>query len=277
MFRYFVGLFLLPQVAVAQPPQLNISYTPDSAILPLTSQDEMSAKELGEINKPDLPFEMEAGIRWKFMSIPRSIMSVNFTEEADDGWILPGQDRPDIKALAMGVEFVIKWDTSNLFLYMDYTSSRTQEGYWDDRDEDFTDGSYVVPTDDLSIITVGADYMADIKLVDLSLTDNKFGMSLLLGGGLGISYVRGDVIYWEATQDSPMPSFDKYSNYLTCQDSTAGCPENLEPEAQNIPRVLPMIDIQAAIRFNIMDRTALRIEGGLHNLLYWGGGFDVAF
>jgi len=44
-----------------------------------------------------------------------------------------------------------------------------------------------------------------------------------------------------------------------------------------VPNAVPILDINAAIKFHFNDRANLRIEGGLHNLLYVGGALGVVF
>jgi hypothetical protein len=226
------------------------------------------------------PFDVEVGLRYRSLSVPNSLMAIWFTDASDDEWVLAGEDRPDIRATSIGIEYILKWDMSNTIIYFDYISSRTIAGYWDDRDDDWRDGSYVLPTDNLALLNLGADYMANIKLIKIEQTEGKFGLDLMLGGGLGIAFVTGDVQYWEQNSDSQLRSFQKYECFLNSQTNDPALQEcvgqNFDPELQKIPRVLPMIDVIAALRFNIMDKTAIRLEGGLHDLLYLGIGLDVA-
>ncbi len=210
-------------------------------------------------------FDMEAGLRWRSLSIPRSILSARFTEASDDGWPLPEEDRPNVRGMAYGPEFIMKWDVSNVILYMEHLDLSWDGGYWDDRDEDFEDGSYLIPTKNLGMYAFGADYAAEIHLVRTANTNEWFGWSILLGAGLGIGFVTGQVEYWEATEDSNLQGYEKYA---------LGEPPS---DTAKIPRVLPMVDINASMRFNIHDRVALRFEGGLHDVLYWGFATGVLF
>lgn len=227
------------------------------------------------------PFDVEVGLRYRSLSVPNSLMAIWFTDASDDEWVLAGEDRPDIHATSIGIEYVLKWDMSNTIIYFDYISSDTDGGYWDDRDDDWRDGSYVLPTDNLALLNLGADYMANIKLIKIEQTEGKFGLDLMLGGGLGIAYVTGDARYWEQNESSNLRSYQKYDCYMNnpvdgvqTKGNCAGV--DTTPLVQKIPRVLPMIDVIAALRFNIMDKTAIRLEGGLHDLLFVGVGVDVA-
>jgi hypothetical protein len=40
---------------------------------------------------------------------------------------------------------------------------------------------------------------------------------------------------------------------------------------------VPIIDINIGFRFNISDRAAIRLEGGLHDMFYGGGAVSVVF
>lgn len=210
-------------------------------------------------------FDMAAGVRVRSVSIPRSILSSRFSQATDDGWPLPDEDRPNVKGLAYGVEFALDWDVANLFLYAERMDVSWPGGYWDELDEDFTDGSYLVPTAGLAFNGIGADYAAEVAFVKTGQTNGWFGLSLLLGAGLGISFISGDIDYWEGTPDSSLTAYEKYAI-------------GEAPTAQaRIPRVLPLVDINAGLRFNVHDRVALRFEGGLHNLFYWGSAVSVMF
>jgi hypothetical protein len=262
MREVFMQLLLLPIALLSQPSFAQSDTTP-------SAQTATS------------PFDVEVGLRYRSLSVPNSLMAIWFTDASDDEWVRAGEDRPDISATSIGVEYILKWDMSNTIIYFDYISSRTIGGYWDDRDDDWDDGSYVLPTDNLALLNLGADYLANIKLIKIEQTEGKFGLDLMLGGGLGVAFVTGDVRYWEQNEQSQTRSWRKYECYLTnpvdgVQTKGACSGVDTTPLVQKIPRVLPMIDVIAALRFNIMDKTAIRLEGGLHDLLYLGIGLDVA-
>lgn len=259
MYRILLPLTLVPQLALAGVPSLDPSW--DGPQLSL-GPDEPEF-DVATVSGPERPFDMEAGIRVRALSLPRSILSTRFTEGDDDGWPLADEDRPNVRATSYGLEFVLKWEVSNLFLYFDYMDVNWEAGYWDDRDDDFEDGSYVVPTNNFGIAAFGCDYAAEVHLIETANTNGGFGMSLLLGAGLGIGFVTGQVDWWGATDNSELRGWEKYE---LGEDPT---------EQANIPLIIPVVDINAGLRFNIADRTALRVEGGLHDLLYIGGSVAV--
>ena len=48
-------------------------------------------------------------------------------------------------------------------------------------------------------------------------------------------------------------------------------------EDGDLPPVLPWVDINVGVRFNISNRASIRLEGGLHNMFYGGGAVSVVF
>ncbi len=141
------------------------------------------------------------------------------------------------------------------------------EGYWDDVESDdpqnFTDGEYLRPRKNLGLVTFGANYGYEIPMVKLDMTKGYFGMSMLLGGGIGMAFLVGDVDVWTHHQGK-----EAYKWVLDGDD-----PEG----TKKLPRVLPMVDVNASLRFNIYDRVILRVEGGLHSMLYYGLSLGVRF
>ena len=140
-----------------------------------------------------------------------------------------------------------------------------QEGYWDDVEEpaDHHDGDYLVPTPNLGLVAFGADYAYEVHMVRTPDTNGNFGLSFL-DGGLGVAFMVGEVQRWGPDQLGT-PAFvlyDRGEPYL---------------ERKRIPRVYPMVDINGALRFNFGDRAVLRIEGGLHTLIYYGATFGIMF
>ena len=41
--------------------------------------------------------------------------------------------------------------------------------------------------------------------------------------------------------------------------------------------MLPLVDINAGLRFNFGDRVVLRAEGGLHTFVYYGATLGIMF
>ena len=86
---------------------------------------------------------------------------------------------------------------------------------------------------------------------------------MLVGAGLGVGVLVGDLEYWGNEQG--IPAYTRF--------------ENGDPSDGNkrIPKVLPMVDINLGLRFNFADRFVMRFEGGLHDMLYFGGTAGIMF
>jgi hypothetical protein len=220
------------------------------------------------------PVHYEINFRGRLLSVPKTVLDIWFTDGNDPGWALPqgagpinGRDvpatRPKIKAYSLGLEFVVKNQSANGLFYFDYLVNQTGDGYWDDRDDYMTDGDYLEPTRDLGMIAFGANYAYEAHIVKTEKTNGAFGLSFLVGGGLGVGILTGKMLEW-----NPVGATPAYDVYLTGVDNDAVKP---------IPPVLPMVDVNAGLRFNFGDRAVLRVEGGLHTLVYYGATLGIMF
>ncbi|MBN1334433.1 MAG: hypothetical protein JXB39_00575 [Deltaproteobacteria bacterium] len=219
---------------------------------------------------------MEVNFRGRWLSVPDSILDIWFSNE-DSDVALTNWPRPQVRAWSAGLEYVIRNDSANGIFYFEYVGSLIDEGYWDDIDDppDYGDGQYLVP-DRLGLLTLGADYAQEFHATEW--------LSFLIGGGLGILKVTGQMTLWRpGTVENPgenlndpycsegsianprSPAYERYA---------AGCGDD---GAKAIPPVLPIVDLNAGVRFHIGDRANLRIEGGLHDLLYVGVATGVVF
>lgn len=238
--------------------------------------DEDTAKEGGKDGKTgskekkelkERQFQMEIGFRGRAMSLPQAIMSVWYHDSKDAGWPLADQGRPAINGWSVGLEFVVKKDSANGIFYFDYVDSNMPGGYWDDkeRDEDpnFFDGEWIEPSKTLGLATFGANYGYELHLVKTEKTKGYFGLSMLFGGGVGLGILIGDIEVWEGA--SGKPAYQLYDEGDAANGET------------KVPRVYPMLDLNASLRLNFADRAVLRLEGGLHSMFYWGASLGVMF
>ena len=220
-----------------------------------------------EIGPPTRPFLMEVNFRGRYLSLPSSIMDIWFYRHGDDG--LPA--RPKVAGYSLGLEWVIKNEQANGIFYVEYLGSAIKDGYWDDVEspDDFTDGTYV-KTENFGLVVLGADYAFELHATPW--------LSFLFGGGLGLGIRTGDIIVWDAgevegTIDADnldpdcLPNSPAYDRADTCGNDGP----------LNLPKALPVIDVNIGARFNINDSASIRLEGGLHNLLYAGGAVGIVF
>ena len=212
---------------------------------------------------------MEVNFRGRYLFLPDSLLDIWYEKHlggADDA-----PERPTISGYALGLEFVAKDDHQNGIFYVEYISSLLKEGYWDDRDNPpiVTDGSYIVP-ESLGIIAVGADYAYAINATDW--------FAVLIGGGVTVGVRTGKLVEWEPGEPEGSPDPDNLD--ATCGTTEAAyqrvdhCGDDGEVK---IPRVLPMLDINLAMRFNFSDRASLRIEGGVNYIVYGGAALGITF
>lgn len=201
------------------------------------------------------PYLMEVNLRGRYLGVPDSLLDIWYFDAEDDGGNHP--TRPSLRAWSAGLEYVIKNRTNNGIFYFDYIGNLTPEGYWDDREdpEDYSDGDYVVP-DRVGLIALGANYAFEAHATDW--------LSFMFGAGLGALFVTGELQKWDG--EDGKPSYEVYAERPTDPDDVIV-----------IPRVLPMVDINAGIKFDINHRAGIRLEGGFHNALYGGAAVGIIF
>ncbi len=215
---------------------------------------------------------MEVNLRSRYLSLPDIIMdSWFFDEDAAPGHL----DRPKVMAWVVGLEYVLRRTPSNGIFYIEYMGSAMNDGYWDDKEEppDYNDGDYIVP-EHLGMVLIGGDYAWEL------IAENW--LSFLFGGGIGLGIVTGGMTQWyngaNATGDITCQQGD--GRLTSPQNATAyerfisGCGDD---GSKDIPAVLPIVDINLAVKFNVSHRASLRVEAGLHDLLYVGLSAGVSF
>jgi len=216
-------------------------------------------------------FNMELGFRGRYLSVPDSILDIWFYDDDTAGYAY-SEPRPQVHAYSVGIEFVVKSEVteesnggSNGIFYVQYIDNLMPDGYWDDREEpaDHLDGDYIAPTDNLGIVALGANYAYELHMVKTMNTNGNFGMSMVVGGGLGVGILIGELEYWRP--DAGTPSFERKDD------------RDLLEGNKPVPPVLPLVDINIGFRFNFGDRFVLRLEGGLQDMLYMGGSVGLMF
>ena len=214
---------------------------------------------------PARPYLLEIGFRGRMMSVPRSFLDIWYfnDDNANWAWIEP---RPEIRGLSLGVEVVMRNENNNGIFYAEYLDANVPAGYWDDIEDpaNHLDGDYLRPSDGLGLVALGGNYAYEAHIVRSSDTAGRFGMSYLVGGGLGISVVTGFIDRWRP-DDEGNPSYKRFLD---------GEPPD---DIQKVPRVFPMVDVSTGMRFSFGDRAVFRLEGGLHTLLYLGATAGVVF
>ncbi len=210
-------------------------------------------------------FAMEFGFRSRIVSVPRSVMDIWFYDIDNPDWAYV-EPRPNIIGYALGVEWVLKSNSANGIFWAEFMDSEMDAGYWDDIEEppDHLDGDFLAPSPGLGLVAFGSDYAYEAHLVRTRDTRGVFGLSFLMGGGLGLGIMTGRLDRW-GPDDDGNPSYKRFLD---------GAPPD---ENKQLPRVYPIIDVNSGLRFNFGDRVVFRVEGGLHTLVYYGATAGVMF
>lgn len=212
---------------------------------------------------------MEVNFRGRYLFLPDSILDIWYEDHQGGDDEIP--ERPSISAYSLGLEFVVKDKQANGIFYVEYIASLLDEGYWDDRENPpvDTDGSYIIP-ESLGLIALGADYGYELHATDW--------FSFIFGAGLGIGIKTGNLVEWEAGETPGAANADN-----TEQDCGSTSPAYVRKDecendgAVKVPPVIPILDVNVGIRFNFSDRASLRIEGGVHDLIYGGAALGITF
>jgi hypothetical protein len=208
-------------------------------------------------------YDLEFGVRVRRVVLPNGILDSWFTDQDDKNWAYI-EPRPEISGTAVGMEFGLRARTASGTFYVEFVDSAMQAGYWDDVDDDPVDGNFLVPSNGLGLIGVGANSAYEVRLIRSEQTQGIYGLSLMLGGGLGLGVLVGGVQRW-VEDDLGNPS---YSRFLDGQP----------PDTRNgVSRLYPLLDLNVGLRSSFGEMVAWRIEGGLHTLPYVGSSLLLTF
>lgn len=210
---------------------------------------------------------MQLGLRYRALSVPDGVIDAWAYDEDDPDEPAP-VERPKVHASAIGLEYSLVPPDSRWTFYVERLNNGTAAGYWDDVDDgevDHLDGEWIAPSENFGLWTVGVNTGRDFALTDAA---KPTWLALGLSGGLGISFVTGELTRWrvgydyatEEVQDVDcLPTSPAFERYATCGDDGQ----------VRIPSVVPMIDGNLGLIVNF-PYGYIRLEGGLHDMLYWG-------
>jgi hypothetical protein len=220
-------------------------------------------------------FLMEVGFRGRYMDLPDSILDLAYFRNDDDDLI---PDRPHVSAYSLGIEFVVKDKQANGIFYVEYLNPLIQPGYWDDKEEPAAhdDGSWIEP-DKFGLVMIGANYAYEIKA-------NSW-FSFLFGAGIGGAIRIGNLDEWQPGECDPDTQDCSGVDTSGNNNADVGCDPagtaNAAAYARkddcpvdsviDMPPALPYLDINIGPRFNIADHASIRLEGGVHAFLPYGG------
>lgn len=256
---------LLAQTAIAAeaPALAPVSHLTQDETQPAPTAP--AAGTSGVSAEPQRPYLMEVNLRGRYMSIPDNLIDIwMFNGSDDNGNHL---ERPQVRAYSAGMEFAIRSNGMGSgamgAFYFDYFGHLMDDGYWDDREEGdtsaiYNDGYWLAPSSNFGFVTVGANYYYDLRLAPW--------FSFMVGGGLGVAVTIGEIQRWGPTEDGT-PAW----NRSDLDNSSA------DRDPLPIPGALPIVDLNAAVKFHFNDKASFRIEGGLHPLFYGGAALGIVF
>lgn len=213
-------------------------------------------------------YPMQAGLRARYMTIPDGFVDPYIYDE-------PGAERPEIRAWAAGLEYTLANPTTQWIFYAERIVFLVDDGYWDDVEEppDHIDGQWIAPSDAFGLVAVGANAGKDVPLTD----DTKdVWVDFHVSGGLGLGVPTGELTRWRAgdnyTDDPVLDAECRPDDMATVRKDECG-----NDGTVNLPPVVPLVDLNLGFQFHFTENVYLRLEGGLHDMLYGGGALGGRF
>lgn len=256
-------MFLLATIGLAAfAAEPATALAPSVDLVPLQLQEAPApAPAASQTVAKDRTMLMEANFRFRYLSVPDSVMDIWFFDSDDEG--ANSFDRPGVRMYAVGVEYVLKPRPSNWIFYYEFIGSLIEEGYWDDVEEpaEHDDGDWVNP-ERLGLHVVGANYAHEIEVTDSS---KDVWLSMLFGAGLGVGVVVGELETWnpggnEGIENDCLRQSPAYQRKDECPADTP----------KRIPGLLPIVDLTGSFRVNFADRANVRLDAGIHDMFYLG-------
>ena len=178
-----------------------------------------------------------------------------------DGFL---SEHTDIKSQNFGIEYVRISNKTNWMFYYEFHQSQTRADFWDDIDdpEDITDGVYM----DLSNISIHS--IGFHSAYEIDIPTPKVATSVLIGGGLGLGMLTGDIPRWYDGANERAQDNSGCFPIGTAEFRAELCDKDPDEDDLPIP-VVPIVDLSIALRIRY-DKFSGRFMMGLHNLPYFG-------
>jgi len=212
-----------------------------------------------------------ANLRYRYLMLPAGILN-SWYHKPDEGPL--NHPRPGISAHVIGGEFALEPAPASFLFWTEYWKVNWKEGYWDDRESgtpDYVDGDWLAPTK-LGMVAFGANFGREFPLTSET-ADTWLGF--YFSGGFGLGILTGKVDQWK-----PGNSTDFGGAPPDCGAGTPAyvrkdvCPAD---STLNLPPVAPIIDLTLGVRLNVSEVMNVRLEGGLHDMIFVGGGAGAVF
>lgn len=213
-------------------------------------------------------YPMQAGLRARTMSIPGAFLDPYLFNESN-------APRPTVRALAWGGEFTLANPATQWIFYVERIQLQVEEGYWDDVEEpaDHFDGQWIDPSDGFGLVALGANAGKDIPITD----DTKdVWLDFHISGGLGLGIPTGELVRWRAgvnyTSDPVTDETCLPDEMASVRKDTCG-----NDGTVNLPPVVPLLDFNLGFQTHFGENVYLRLEGGLHSMIYGGAALGGRF
>ena len=217
--------------------------------------------------------EHTVGLRLRHGWVPQGLIDRWFFDDDDPG-ALP-YPRPPVRLTVIGLEYTLALADDGgpgFVFWAERIPIHLDPGYFDDREVPaiHDDGDWLAPDPDLGAWALGANFQQEIPL---SPTAAPVWVGFVWSMGLGVGLRTGDIPYWHAGQN-PLVVDPTCAPLAPAPDRATRCgPDGL----LDIPAVVPILDISLGARVHLTDHATLRLEGGLHDVLYLGGSLGGTF
>jgi hypothetical protein len=211
-----------------------------------------------------------ANLRYRYGFLPAGILNTWYHTQEESVHSFP---RPNISAHIMGAEFALEPAPASFLFWAEYWKVNWGDGYWDDREDgtpDYSDGDWLAPSK-LGMVALGVNFGREFPVTD---NGQDVWLGFVVGGGFGLGILTGEVDQWK-------PGYS--TDFNSPPDCGAAMPaynrKDLSPaDSQlNLPPVGPILDLTVGMRLNIGDSANVRLEGGLHDLIFVGGSAGAIF
>ncbi|MBI4510473.1 MAG: hypothetical protein HY698_12620 [Deltaproteobacteria bacterium] len=195
------------------------------------------------------------GLRARYVAIPTWLLNLFLDHSTAMGH--PG----------IALEAVRRKGDFDIVLGLEYENISPKDGlYLEKGDNPGTPGEYpdYVTFDGLALLGMDISFLWHLKFHEK--------VSLRYGAGIGVGFVLGDVVQAD-TVCNPGTSADDLDDPKACPVDPRALPE----KSDDVPPVVPIVNVLVGMRFKVTDRIFVNLEGGFRNMFYGGIGTNYMF